>query len=248
MRLQGKTALITGGTSGIGLATAKLFAREGARVAVTGRNESRFKQVEAELAGEGLVLAADVRKTNEMAEASRQVKEAYGGLDIFFANAGIAYGTPLSQTDEASYEEIMGTNIKGVFLAMQAVSPILRNGASVILTTSFIIHAGRPGLSLLSASKAAVRSFAQTWSRELLDRKIRVNAVSPGFIDTPLHEKVGGTPKEVQERKTQFARQVPIGRIGEPEEIAEAVLFLASDASSYVVGTELLVDGGMSQL
>ena len=248
MRLKNKSALITGGTSGIGLATAKMFVREGARVAVTGRDTSRFDEVRNQLGDDALILAADVRSISDMATATHRISEAFGGLDIFFANAGIAYATPLSATDEAHYDDIMGVNVRGVFFSMQAVAPILREGASVILTTSFIIHAGRPGLSLLSASKAAVRSFAQTWSRELLDRKIRVNAISPGFIDTALHEKVGGTPKEVQERKTQFARQVPTGRIGKPEEIAEAALFLASDASSYVVGAELPVDGGMSQL
>ena len=247
MRLKDRTALITGGTSGIGLATAKLFAREGARVAVTGRDVSRFDNVRAQLGERALVLAADVRSTTDMRAVSQEIAERFGGLDIFFANAGIAYGTPLSETDEARYDEIMDTNVKGVFFSMQAVSPILRAGASVILTTSFIIHVGRPGLSLLSASKAAVRSLARTWSRELLDRHIRVNAISPGGIDTPLIGR-HRTPEQLQAFKDQMAASVPMGRIGAADDIASAALYLASDDSSYVLGAELVVDGGISQL
>lgn len=248
MRLTGKTALITGGTSGIGLATAKLFIREGARVAVTGRDEIRFKQVRAELGDDALIVAADVRSIENMQAVSRRIAEAFGGLDVFFANAGVALGTPLSSTDEALYDEIMGINVKGVFFSMQAVAPILHDGASVILTTSFIIHVGRPRLSLLSASKAAVRSLARTWSREFLDRKIRVNAVSPGGIDTPMLGRSGGTPEQVQAIRDEIASRVPLGRIGKPDEIAEAVLFLASGESRYILGAELVVDGGISQL
>ncbi|MEK6289833.1 MAG: glucose 1-dehydrogenase [Paraburkholderia tropica] len=248
MRLKNKTALITGGTSGIGLATAKLFVREGARVAVTGRDSSRFEALRRELGDEALIVAADVRSPADMRAASRHIGETFGGLDILFANAGIAYATPLAATDEARYDEIMDVNLKGTFFTMQAVSPILHEGASVILTTSFIIHVGRPGLSLLSASKAAVRSLARTWSRELLDRKIRVNAISPGGIDTPLHGRVGGTPEKVQAIKDQIASRVPLGRIGEPDEIAAAALFLASDESQYILGAELVVDGGISQI
>jgi len=240
--------LITGGTSGIGLASARLFLREGARVAVTGRDTSRFDEVRAELGREAIVLAADVRSIADMQQAGGCVREAFGGLDIFFANAGIAYATPLSSTDEARYDEIMNVNVKGVFFSMQAVSPIQRDNASVVLNTSFIIHVGRPGLSLLSTSKAAVRSLARTWSRELLDRRIRVNALSPGGIDTPLHGRGGGTPEQVQAKKDQLAAQVPLGRIGEADEIAQAVLFLASDESRYMLGTEVVVDGGISQL
>lgn len=247
MRLKDKTALITGGTSGIGLATAKLFLREGARVAVTGRDTSRFEAVRAELGEGALILRADARSVTDMQAVSTEVAEAFGDLDIFFANAGIAYGTPLAETDEARYDEIMDIDVKGVFFSMQAVAPILRHGASVILSTSFIIRVGRPGLSLLSAAKAAVRSFARTWSREFLDRKIRVNTISPGFIDTPL---VGRhrSPEELQAFRDRAAATVPVGRLGEAEDIAAAALFLASDDSRYMLGAELVVDGGMSQI
>lgn len=248
MKLQGKTALITGGTSGIGLATAKLFIREGARVAVTGRDASRFDTVRAELGDNALIVAADVRSTGDMQTVGRRIRETLGGLDILFANAGIAYATPLATTDAARYDEIMDVNVKGLFFTVQTMSPLLREGASIILTTSFIIHVGRPGLSLLSASKAAVRSLARTWSREFLDRKIRVNALSPGGIDTPLHGRGGRTPEQVQTIKDQIATRVPLGRLGDADEIAAAALFLASDDSRYMLGAELVIDGGISQI
>jgi len=247
MRLKDKTALITGGTSGIGLATAKLFLREGARVAVTGRDVGRCESLRTELGERALVLRADVRSVTDMQSVSKQVAEAFGELDVFFANAGIAYGTPLAETDEARYDEIMDIDVKGVFFSMQAVAPILRRGASVILSTSFIIHVGRPGLSLLSAAKAAVRSFARTWSREFLDRKIRVNTISPGFIDTPLIGR-HRSPEELQAFRDKAAATVPIGRIGNADDIAAVALFLASDDSRYMLGSELVVDGGMSQI
>ncbi|AMV48344.1 SDR family oxidoreductase [Paraburkholderia caribensis] len=248
MKLQGKTALITGGTSGIGLATAKLFINEGARVAVTGRDESRFAEVRNQLGSEALIIPADVRSTPDLQRLAHEVESAFGDLNIFFANAGIALPSPLASTDESRYDEVIDTNIKGVFFSMQAVAPLLADGGSVILVTSFLNRVGRDGLSLLSASKAAVRSLARTWSRELLPRRIRVNAVSPGAIDTPLHARSGGTPEQIQARKSEIASRVPIGRLGRANEIAQAVLYLASDDSRYVIGTELVIDGGISQL
>ena len=248
MKLVGKTALITGGTSGMGLATAKLFVNEGARVAVTGRNDAQFAAVRAELGKDALIIKADVRSLDAMQAVSRQVAEDFGGLDVFFGNAGKAAGGLLADTREATYDEIMDINVKGVFFSMQAVAPIIRNGGSVILNTSFIVHKPMLGLTLLAASKAAVRALAHGWAREFLERNIRINTVCPGYIDTPLHDKVGGTPEEVNERKALFAKTVPVGRMGQPDDIAHAVLFLASDESKYIVGTEIIVDGGMSRL
>jgi NAD(P)-dependent dehydrogenase (short-subunit alcohol dehydrogenase family) len=247
MRLAGKTALITGGTSGIGLATAKLFVSEGARVAVTGRDTSKFDEVRAILGQDALVIAADASSITEMQSASQQIGKAFGKLDILFANAGVAYGTPLATTDEAAYDEIMDINVKGVFFTMQAAAPFLCEGASVILTTSFIIHVGRPGISLLAASKAALRSLARSWSREFLDRGIRVNAISPGSIDTPLIRR-HRSPEQVTAFKAQMTAQIPVGRMGEADDIAKTALFLASDDSRYILGAELVVDGGISQI
>jgi NAD(P)-dependent dehydrogenase (short-subunit alcohol dehydrogenase family) len=248
MRLQNKTVLITGGTDGIGLATAKLFAKEGARVAVTGRDKNRIEKAKVELGKSALVIAADVRSFQEMDVVSRRIKDEFTALDVLFANAGRAFDTPLESTTEEQYDEMMDTNIKGVFFTMQAALPVMREGASVILNTSFINQTGRVGLSLCAASKAAVRSLARTWSKELLARKIRVNAVSPGIIDTDIIAKMGLSPEEVQKAKSQFSTLIPVGYLGKPDDIAAAALFLASDESKYIVGTELVVDGGISQL
>jgi NAD(P)-dependent dehydrogenase (short-subunit alcohol dehydrogenase family) len=156
--------------------------------------------------------------------------------------------TPLATTDPDRYDEMMDVNVKGLFFTVRAMSPLLRDGASIILNASFIIHVGRPGLSLLSASRAAVRSLARTWSREFLDRRIRVNAINPGGIDTPLHNRGGRTPEQAQATKDLIASQVPLGRLGAADEIAAAALFLASDESRYMLGAELVVDGGISQI
>lgn len=248
MRLSGKTALITGGTSGIGLAAAKLFIKEGARVAVTGRDHARFADVQADLGDKAIVLAADVRSIEAMRTVTAQVQQTFGGLDILFANAGYVVPTPLQSIDERQYDNIMDVSVKGVVFTMQAALPALREGASVIITTSFIDQTGKHGLSLVAAAKAAARSLARSWSYELLDRKIRVNAVAPGGIDTPLLGKLGLSDDEVDNFKAQFAATVPLGRMGQADEIAAAVLYLASDESRYVLGTELVIDGGCSQL
>ena len=248
MRLAGKTALITGGTSGIGLATARLFVGEGARVAVTGRDASRFADVGAALGTDALIIKAEVRSPEDMNAMSRLVRDRFGALDVFFANAGRALPSPLETTDETLYDELMDTNVKGVFFSMQAVSPLLREGGSVILNTSFLNQTGKHGLSLTAASKAAVRSLARSWSAELLPRRIRVNAVSPGFIRTPIIARMGLGPEQVKQQQAAAAALVPVGRMGDPEEIAAAALFLASDESRYVAGAELVVDGGISQL
>lgn len=196
MRLQGKTALITGGTSGIGLVTAELFLREGARVAITGRDAAKLAQARAALGGDVITIQADVRVREDMQRMAQVVSEAFGdgGLDIFFGNAGVAYSTPLLNTDEARFDDLMAVNVKGLFFSMQAITPVLREEASVILNSAWLNAVGLGGFSALAASKSAVRSFARSWSRELMDRKIRVNAVSPGAIDTPIFELEGAPP------------------------------------------------------
>lgn len=246
MKLEGKTALITGGGSGIGLATAALFVREGARVAITGRDEAKLAKARQALGPSLVPIVADVRSLDDLHRLRDTVEASFGGLDIFFANAGVAFGTPLDGTDLARYDELMDTNVKGVFFSMQAISPLLREGASVILNTSWLAEVGTPGLSLLSASKAAVRSLARTWSAEFLPRRIRVNAVSPGAIDTPIHAR--GSADEVAASKARVAQRVPLGHLGEADDIAQAALFLASDASRYMLGAEIAVDGGFGQL
>lgn len=248
MRLRNKSALITGGTSGIGLATAKLFIAEGARVAVTGRDVAALERAKTELGENVLALKGDVRSIEDMRAIAAQVKEDFGGLDVVFANAGWAFPSAVNDIDDDLYDEIMDINVKGVVYTLQAVLPDLREGASFILNTSFVAQTGKHGISLTAAAKAAVRSLARSWSYEFLDRKIRFNAIAPGGTDTPLLSKWGLSNDEVRNFKNEFAKSIPLGRMGQPEDIAYAALYLASDESSYVVGSELVVDGGASQL
>jgi NAD(P)-dependent dehydrogenase (short-subunit alcohol dehydrogenase family) len=248
MRLANKTALITGGTSGIGLATAKLFIAEGARVAVTGRNETVFEQIIAELGNEAMVLKGDVRSSEDMRAIAGEVQQRFGGLDVVFANAGHAFPSPISDINDKLYDDIMDINVKGTVVTLQAVLPDLREGASFIMNTSFVAQTGKHGISLTAAAKASLRSLARSWSFEFLDRKIRFNAIAPGAIDTPLTGKWGMREEDLTSMKSELAKSIPIGRLGKAEDIAYAALYLASDESSYVVGTELVVDGGASQL
>jgi len=248
MRLANKTALITGGTSGIGLAAAKLFISEGARVAVTGRSEAAFDAVRAELGEAALILKGDVRSIEDMRAIAVETEARFGGLDIVFANAGWAFPSAINDIDDQLYGDIMDVNVKGTVLTLQAVLPQLREGASVILNTSFVAQTGKHGISLTAAAKAALRSLARSWSFELLNRKVRVNAIAPGGMDTPLIGKWGLSEEEVNSFKEEFAKSIPVGHMGRAEDIAYAALYLASDESSYVVGTELVVDGGASQL
>jgi NAD(P)-dependent dehydrogenase (short-subunit alcohol dehydrogenase family) len=251
--LQGKTALITGGSSGIGLATAKLFLSAGAKVAITGQDEQRLREAKDALAAQAsadkvLAIAADVRSATELAAARQRIESAWGHLDVLFANAGVAFASPLDGTDEVAYARLMDVNVKGVFLTVQQFVPMMREGGSIVLNTSWLAEVGTPGLSLLSASKAAVRSLARTWSAELLPRSIRVNAVSPGAMNTPIHSKTGMTPEQLQAFAARLTQSIPLKRFGSAEDVAAAALFLASNASSYMLGAEIVVDGGFSQL
>jgi NAD(P)-dependent dehydrogenase (short-subunit alcohol dehydrogenase family) len=248
MRLNGKTAFITGGNSGIGLATAKLFIAEGAQVAITGRNAETLAAAAAELGPDALAIRADVTDPAELEAAVAQTAAKFGNLDIVLANAGIAGVTPLGQTSRAQFDAIVEANLTGVFFTVQAALPLMKPGAVVILNTSWLNQVGTPGLSLLSASKAAVRSFARTLSAELLPRGIRVNAVSPGAIDTPIRRRGAATEAEVRAANEKLAGRIPLRRLGTAEDIAHAALYLASDASRYVVGAEIVVDGGFSEL
>lgn len=252
--LKGKTALITGGASGIGLAAAQLMHANGARVVITGRDANKLEVARKKIGEDVLALQVDVLSHKSLTTMASKIKEAFKGLDVFFANAGVAYVTPLATTTETAYDTLMDTNVRSVFFSLQAVEPILREGASVILNTAWLNQVGVAGRAVLSTTKAAVRSFARTFSAELLARRIRVNAVSPGLIDTPIlrgvgqSEHPGQTDAEFKEYIAGAAKHIPIGRLGRPDEIAAAVLFLASEASRYMLGSELVVDGGCAEL
>jgi NAD(P)-dependent dehydrogenase (short-subunit alcohol dehydrogenase family) len=247
-QLQGKTALITGGTSGIGLATASKLVAEGVRVLIVGRNQDTLDQA-LETLGEGaLGIAADVARQEDLERVFTTAERELGALDILFVNAGVARISPVAEVSESFFDQIFGINVKGAYFTIQRALPILRDGASVVLTTSVAAELGMAGMSVYSASKAALRSLARSLSAELVGRGIRVNAVSPGPIETPIFGKMGLPSEAVDEMGGQILSRVPVGRMGQAEEIADAVVFLASPGSTFVVGSELVVDGGMSQL
>ena len=245
-KLEGKVALVTGGNSGIGLATAKEFAREGARVVITGRDARTLAEAEREIGGDVLSLRSDSSSLSEIDELFAAVKERHGRVDVLFVNAGVAKFAAVDETDEALFDQVMDTNLKGAYFTVKKALPLLFEGASVILNTSVVAHVGLPNASVYSASKAALLSLVRTLSADLVARGIRVNAVSPGPVETPIFGKMGLPAEAVDEAKRCFSEQVPLKRFGRPEEIAKAVLFLASPDSSFLVGTEILADGGVS--
>lgn len=247
MKLTNKVALITGGTSGIGLETAKRFREEGAHVIVTGVNTERLEQAQNELGSDALVIRADLRKSQDVEAAVQVISNRYKHIDVLFANAGAGTAAPLEAITEDQIDEQFNLNFKGVFFAIQKTLPLLIKGSSVILTTSFLNQVGAPGLSILSATKAAVRSLALTLGAELAPRGIRVNAVSPGPISTPFHGKLGLSDADLSAVAASIEAKVPLGRFGEAKEVADVVVFLASDASSFMTGSEVVVDGGLSQ-
>lgn len=247
-KLDGKIALITGGNSGIGFATAKLFVEEGAYVYITGRREQELASAVKKIGKNVTGVQADVTNLKDLDRLFAQIKKEKGRLDIVFANAGIAMLSPLEKVTEEHYDSIFNTNVKGLLFTVQKALPLMPDGSSIILNASIVASKALGINSVYSATKAAVRSFARTWSLDLKDRHIRVNAVSPGFIDTPgLNELVNSTG-EGKERLERFSINIPLSRIGKPEEIAKAVVFLASDDSSYITGIELFVDGGVAQV
>jgi NAD(P)-dependent dehydrogenase (short-subunit alcohol dehydrogenase family) len=247
-KLDGKIALITGGSSGIGLATAKRFVNEGAYVFITGRRDPELAAAVKEIGRDATGVQGDVSNLDDLDRLFAQIKGEKGKLDIVFANAGIAKYAPFGRITEEFYDSIFDINVKGVLFTVQKALPLMPDGASIILNASVVGSKGLSSNSVYSATKAAIRSFARTWTTDLKDRRIRVNAVSPGTIDTPGLSDLLASSDAGEQRKKMIATSVPLGRFGTPDEIAKAVVFLASDDSSYVTGTELFVDGGFAQV
>jgi NAD(P)-dependent dehydrogenase (short-subunit alcohol dehydrogenase family) len=248
-KLEGKVAVITGGSSGIGLATAKRFVSEGAHVFITGRRKSELDAAVSEIGRNVTGVQGDVAKLADLDRLYAAVKEQKGRLEIIFANAGIGEFAPLDQITENHFDKQFNVNVKGMLFTVQKALPLLQPGASIVLNASIVSVKGNPAFSVYSATKAAVRSFARTWSVDLKERKIRVNAISPGVIPTPgYNTSLGMTQEQVDQFVQSSIGNIPLGRPGAADEIAKAVLFLASDDSSYVNGIELFVDGGLAQI
>ncbi|RYE57183.1 MAG: SDR family oxidoreductase [Rhizobiaceae bacterium] len=247
-RLAGKTALITGGTSGIGLETAKQFLAEGARVAITGTNPKTIEAARAELGDSVLIIRADAANIAAQKTVAAEIEKAFGKLDIVFVNAGVADLRPLENWDEAGFDRTFDINVKGPLFLIQALLPLLDNPASIILNASVNAHVGMPTTSVYGASKAALLSMTKTLSGELIGRGIRVNAVSPGPISTPLYGKLGLSEEGTKAMAAGVLAQVPAARFGHASEIAKTVIFLASDEASFIVGADLQIDGGMGTL
>jgi NAD(P)-dependent dehydrogenase (short-subunit alcohol dehydrogenase family) len=247
-KLSNKVAVVTGGNSGIGLSTAKAFVDQGAKVVVFGRDQATLDHAVETLGANAVGVRGDVTSDADLTRLFDTAKRRFGAVDIVFANAGVAEFLPIEAADDKHFDKLFDINVKGVLKTVRQAVPVLNDGASIILTTSGANEIGMPGSSVYSATKAAVRSFARTFSAELVHRGIRVNAVSPGPVATPIFGRMG-LPEEVAAgMEGQMAAEVPLKRVGQPDEIARAVLFLASEDSSYVVGAELVVDGGMTQL
>lgn len=244
MRLANKTALITGGNSGIGLATAKLFAAEGAKVVITGRNQATLDAAAKELGSNGLAFAADTTDVAATAAAIAAGADKFGKYDIVFANAGIPGGTPLGTTTLESFEKIISTNLTAVFFTVQSVLPHLNDNASIILNGSVISVLGNPGYSAYGAAKAGVRAMARIMASELSPRGIRVNVVAPGAIRTPIWGAAIATPEAEKAFEKRIGLVTPLGRVGEPDHVSRTVLFLASDDAAHVQGQEIFIDGG----
>jgi NAD(P)-dependent dehydrogenase (short-subunit alcohol dehydrogenase family) len=247
-KLEKKVAVITGGTSGIGLAVAQRFVAEGAFVYVFARRQTELDKA-VSLIGRNVVgVQGDVSNLVDLDRLYTQVASEKGKIDVLFAGAGIVDPQPLAETTEDSFDKVFATNTRGLAFTVKKALPLLNDGGAIIVITSIAEHKGIPGFTSYSATKAAVRSFVRTWTAELKDRRIRVNAISPGPIDTPIFEQQAPTKEGADQARAQFAAAVPFGRLGRPQEIASAALFLASDEASFIAGVNLPVDGGMSSI
>ena len=247
-RLEGRVAVVTGGNSGIGLATAKRFQQEGARVAISGRSKKTLDEA-ARAIGDGvLAIRADVAKGSELDMLYTEVSQKLGKIDVLFVNAGVAKYVPLAETSESTFDEQFDINIRGAYFTIQKALPLLNDGASIILNTSVVDNRGTPNTSAYAATKAALRSLARTAAAELAGRGIRVNTVAPGPIVTPIWQKMGISADAGDELAKRIIQQVPMKRYGQPEEVASTVAFLASQDASYIPGVEINVDGGLGQV
>jgi NAD(P)-dependent dehydrogenase (short-subunit alcohol dehydrogenase family) len=247
-RLEGKIALITGGSSGLGLATAKLFIAEGAFVFITGRRQQELDAASRVLGPNAMPIRGDIAKLSDLDNMLEIIRAQKGRIDVLFANAGVGEYSPLGTITEAQFDRTFGINVKGTLFTVQKSLALMANGSSIVLNSSIAGVKGQPAFSVYSASKAALRALARSWIVDLKERQIRVNVVSPGVVPTPGYEFLGLTPQQMSEFIETQSALIPIGRVGKPEEVASAVLFLASKESSYINGIELLVDGGVTQI
>jgi len=247
-KLEGKVAVITGGSSGIGLATAQRFASEGAQVFITGRRQNELDDAVKQIGKNAVGVQGDVSKLEDLDRLYAEVEKQGARIDVLFANAGFGEFAALGAITEAHFDKVFSVNVKGLLFTVQKALPLFQNGGSIILNASVVASKGFENFSAYSATKAAVRSFARSWTVDLKARRIRVNAISPGPIDTPILGNLATNEEELGQLKTNLASGVPMGRMGLPDEIAKAALFLASDDSSFVTGIELFVDGGLAQI
>ena len=247
-QLDGKVALITGGNSGIGLATAKRFVAEGSKVAISGRDQSTLDTAVRGLGENALGVAGDISKLEDIDRLIAATTDRFGKIDILFANAGIAPFAPITDIDEQFYDQVFAVNVKGVFFTVQKALPHLNDGASIVVTSSISNELGMEGASVYAATKAAVRSLVRNMAAEFAPRGIRVNTLSPGPIETPIYGRLGMPPEAAEQMAEALKSGIPMGRFGQADEVANVALFLASDQASFVMGAEITVDGGMGQV
>lgn len=247
-QLNNRVAVVTGGSSGIGLAIAKRFAQEGAKVAITGRNQQSLDKAVAEIGQHALGIQGDVSNLEDLTRIYQTVADRFGHIDTLIVNAAVYVVGPLADFTEEQFDQVSDINFKGAFFSVQKAVPVLKDGASVVLVSSTVNGKGVPNHAAYSATKAAVRSLARSFSAELLSRQIRVNVLTPGPVDTPVFATVAGSPEEAAAMKEAMGNFTPLKRVGTPEELAAAALYLASDDSRYMLGAELLVDGGLREL